>query len=335
MNDAVTAEAAPADVAPEAAPSISDPAPTADPLAPAQEPEVQSPVFEGMDKSDPETGQESAKPETSGSGDTPSPTNEPLGYFPENWRETWAGEDQAYLNILNRYKSPADAVKALKEAKDFIARGDQNKAPDENSSEEEWKAWREQKGVPEEADGYAPDIDRELTDRDKLWLAPLSEVAHKHNMSNDEFSDFVRSFQDVSEQAQQDRVKMDEYAAYQFKQDVKAMWGPDEQTNHNLVQSFLMNLPEESRWRIQNARDAEGKGLFVDTEFLNAIVDLQREANPHVAIIPNTDNPGKSIADEKAEIRSRMGTDEYTKEDQKRYGELLVLEEKLEARKAA
>lgn len=107
--------------------------------------------------------------------------------FPADWREKMAGGDSKRLEQLKRFTSPVDVGKSFFEADAKIRSGKPNAdepMPDPATDAEGAKKWREARGIPADAAGYAlPEpITKRLTDEDKPILASFTEIAHKNNL---------------------------------------------------------------------------------------------------------------------------------------------------------
>ncbi len=252
-----------------------------------------------------------------------------------DWRANFAGEDEKLLGYLNRYSSLGDALKGGFEAKQTISRGIKA-VPDENSTPEEWSEYRKEHGIPESPADYEITLKEgyELTDADKPYIETISKIAHKNNLGNEAVTELALALKDAEALAVDDRINLDNVQAQQAKQLLRENWGHDYQTNNNILRMVVEGAPEAVQEAVAKGRGADGVALMNNPGFIEFMVGLGRQAYPHASVIPNSENPAVSVEDEITELESKIGTDEY-KKDNKIQDRLMALYDARERLKAA
>lgn len=256
------------------------------------------------------------------------------------WRKDYAGEDAKMLARLERYQSPKAALDALIAAQNKISAGELVKPLPDNPTAEELTAWRTQNGIPEKAEGYLEKLPDGIVvgEDDKPILNSFLERIHKMNADPKLAQEAVKWYYDFQEEQVAARTQKDASDKQSTEDALRADMGADYRANINQIQSFLSSLPTGVGEMLANARNGEGKALFNDPSFVNAMAGLARELNPAGVIVGGIGN-GSGIVDELATIEKMMGNknSDYWKGSkaeslQARYRDLITAKEQLDKR---
>lgn len=109
----------------------------------------------------------------------------PKPAWPEDWRSLAASGDEKTAKLLERYTTPAEVAKALREVNVRISKGELKAPLKKDASPEEVKAWREEQGIPETPDKYdltLPD-GMVIGDNDKPYVDAYVAALHAENAS--------------------------------------------------------------------------------------------------------------------------------------------------------
>ena len=280
-------------------------------------------------------------PEADGGEESETPQN-----WPTNWREVMAGGDQKKLGQLARYASPLNVYNSLRSLQGRLSAGDFIRAKPDGKSEAAMKEWRATAGIPEKPEGYLqnlPDgliIGKEDEEIAKTFLADMhakdAPPAFVHNALQ-----WYYSHQEKLAEAQYAR---DTETRQKTEDALHAEWGPEFRANLNSVHALVDLYGSDTlKANLYGARLPNGEALGDNAEILQFLVSLAREINPRGIVTPGSGQPlGGAVQSEKAKIEASMaiprrqsGPGDYwnNPEMQKRYSELLALEERQKFRK--
>ena len=316
---------------PAPAPSIvnNDPAPASAPApapadpAPAPNPE-QTPASGG----DP-----APKPE----GGEPTPSATFTDSLPEDWRAQLAtqaagenGDSAKVLKQLERFSSMDAVVKALMEGQETIRSGQIKAAtrPDEAAGEEALKAWREERGVPDTADGYemnAPD-GVVLGENDKAIFDSMREFLHANDMPSEQVDGLVGSWLQANEAARTAATQRQQQQLTDAQSALRESWGSDYDGNLAILDSMLNQMPKETRELLEFGTLADGSPVTSNPAIVSWLVAKEREANPVATSVPTGSGTIQTIDAEIKQLESEMGSKEWYKDEksQARYRELVT-----------
>ncbi len=284
----------------------------------------------------------------------PEPPAEPPAPFysalPDTWRadtaRAVAGKDASEEDVariqkqMERFSTYEDFAKNRFDLQRKVSEGFAKSALPENATEEQVAEWRAANGVPEAADKYELNLGEGVTlaGEDKAVLDALLPTAHELNLSNDVMSKLGEKFFEARAQAAEARQTQDGLDSKKAESVLKEHWKSDFAMNRNIMEATLAQMPEGLRGRIINARMPGGTGLMNDPEFVSWAVDMQRQANPTVTVVPAGDeNASQTISDEIKALEKRMRDDRegWYKDEaaQKRLRDLYDAQERLAAQK--
>jgi len=265
------------------------------------------------------------------------PPSDPVaGVWPDNWREAYAGEDEAKLAKLARYQSPNAALDALFSAQQKISSGEYKSAAPfpVDGSDEEKQAWRESNGIPLKPDEYGI----QAIDDDKDFVAAVAQFAHENNMPK-EHAQAVYKFLTEQEQAElAEEAEADARLKQKTEDELRAEMGGDYRRNINLVNGMLAQAPEGVKDMLFEARDSEGRPIGSNANVIRWLTDLALQINPVATLInPAGNNVASTVDDQIKEIEGWMRAPsgsadhgKYWKDEsvQKRYRDLIAYKER-------
>ncbi len=298
MTEPTIAAVAPA-AAPAPAPAAAAPAPAPAPIPAAPSGAVSTGFVAptpaaAAPAGDPAPAAAPAPAGTLASGDAPDAPAATPADWPADWRVKLAGEDKAYLKTLERYASPADMSKALREAQKKISSGDiGKKAPAADAPAEEVAAWRKENGIPDDPKGYDTDLGNGLVwgEADKPFLDDFTAFAHGKNMAPAQVKEMLGWYAKTQEQAATERQQADGSFHVESDASLRKEWGVDFKRNLNAIGNLLGTVDGGADW-ILTSRTADGKLLGDDPRFVKWLASTAIEVNPVATLLPaGTANP--------------------------------------------
>lgn len=244
----------------------------------------------------------------------------------QDWRASFAGEDEKAQKMLARFNAPQDFTKSYFEAAERIRAGDVLKPLPEDATEEDIKVWREQQGIPLEANGYLEELPEGLVigENDKDIVSKFAEKMHSVNASPAQVHAGLQFYTELQTMVDEEQAELDKKDAEEVAESLRDEWGNDYRANMNIAKALVSDLPEEAQDRFLNARTSEGKALFNDPDIVKWLTAKGRELNPAAAIMPPGKTDDASILERKAFIESKMGSKEYDARLQAEYSKIIT-----------
>jgi hypothetical protein len=281
-------------------------------------------------------------PADSPPSDNPPADNPPSGEIKDawgdDWRQSYAGEDEKMVKRLERYSSPKAAIDALVAAQNKISSGELKTALQPDSSDEEKTQWRTDNGIPDSADGYELDLPNGIVvgEEDKPMVDSFLESAHDSNMHPDQVNKALGWYYDHQDKLMEQQEISDAEGKQAGEDKLRVEWGTDYRRNIQIVNNLMDSAPEGLKDQIMGARLSDGTPLGNDPSALNWLNELSRQINPVATVVPGSGtNAVQAIESELSSLKSMMGdrTSEYWKGDkaaknQERYRELIGVMEK-------
>jgi len=256
----------------------------------------------------------------------------------DDWRQTYAGDDDKMQKRLERYGSPKAALDALVSAQNKIASGDLKSTLQPDATDEEKATWRTDNGIPEDAKGYEVELTNGMVigDADQPLVNGFLESAHASNMHPSQVNDALSWYFDAQEQAYQQQDEADNTSKQNTEDALRAEWGNDYRINVQLGNNLLDSAPEGLKEQLLGARLLSGEMFGNNPDALRWLSELSREINPVATVVPGTGaNAMQAIESEIATLKGLMGdrTSEYWKgpkatSNQARYLELITAQQK-------
>ena len=256
-----------------------------------------------------------------------------------NWRDPFVGGDKNYGKRMEKFTTQEDYGRSYREMETRISAGDVLKTLPENATDEDVKAYRKQQGAPEEVAGYFDGMPDGLVigeDDRPIVEDFLAKVIHKHHLPPAAGHDAMAWYNDFQEQQEAAIAEQDKKHSDDFDSVLRDEWGTEFRTNMNYSKNLLTDLPSELQEEFMGARMSDNRMLSNDPAIRRWMTNLARRIWPSPTLVPsNAGDMGKTIDARLAEIKSKMGTPEYTKDEvmQAEYRDLLEAKDK--QRKAA
>lgn len=213
------------------------------------------------------------------------------GMWGANWRESYAGEDPAKLNLLKRFASPKDALDALFAAQQKIRSGEIKQPLPKDAKPEQVAAWRKENGIPEKAEGYLEGLPEGLVlgDEDKKGAEAFLKSAHDMNLPPDVVNMALKAYVDRQEAFTLQQQEKDNGQRETCINDLRNEYGPEYSTNVNAMHNFVKAaFPEDIQENLLGARLGDGTALFNSPDFIKAFVKIARDMNPTGIPTPGT-----------------------------------------------
>ena len=306
-------------------------------------------------------------PSPGGAGDTPPPGDgkpgarttiagggaggdgtPPAGKWPENWRSEMASGDEKLGKLLERYATPSDAAKALREAQKTIDAGLKKGALPDNPTEEQLKAYREANGIPEKPEGYLDKMPDGIVlgDADKELASGFLEAMHAQNAPPGFVHAALGWYNHLQEQQIQQQAVDDKAFHSETVEALREEWGSEFKLHSNSITNLIETYGEPledgtpfAEW-LESARTPDGQRLGDHPAFLKTMLSIAMQVNPAGVVMPG-EGMGQidKVQSEIAEIQKLMdaGSPKYWKDEkmQERYRKLLTAQEKLAERQAS
>jgi len=272
--------------------------------------------------------------------DTPPADEPPQPFYtavPDDWRtqlvDSMGLDDEgkaSAVKMLERVTDLKSLGKNYFEAQNKIRSGlaQNTNVLADDATPEQVAEWREANGVPETPEGYELALDDGLVlgEEDNRIMGEVFKAAHGMNLSTDQMSQLTNAMLGAREAEAQAFIQQDGLDTQTAQRQLQDTWGPDYQTNLNMINGLVEQLPESIRDDFKSARLANGQALFNSPEVAVFLADVARKLNPAGTVVPNSNNPTQAITDEIKALEKRMGTDEWFKDSaaQKRYQDLVT-----------
>jgi len=259
----------------------------------------------------------------SSSDDDGDDQDDKKGIWSEKWREEYAGEDKKKLTYLNRFTSPKDLMDKVFEQDKLIRSGAHKKELGENPSDEDLAKYREENGIPKDAEGYLdkmPDglvIGEDLKEEAKGYL----ESMHALNASPEIVAAGMLEYQKQQEEYAEMVSARDKESADNAQNELRETWGADYNSNIQALHNFIDGqFPEDVRQAFMDGRlgDETGTPLLSHPAVIEVFSKMQRELNPLGATTSGTgmDNID-TINDTIKSYEKEMGTKAWYNDEKK------------------
>lgn len=275
----------------------------------------------------------------------PSDKKDGPGDWPSDWRKRASGDDEDFAKRLDRYRSPEDALKALREAQDKIRSGQTKDELPKDATDEQKAAWRERNGIPDKPEGYLEKLPEGLVigEADKPLAESFLQAAHEQNMPPEMVGMALDWYYKTQEGQTAAQVQADADAWKSAEDQLRSEWGEEYRLNSNSLSAFLdATAPEgveDFKAALFGARLPDGTKLGGNPAMLKWLLGVANEINPAGFTAPGSGTSQLSA------VEDEIGTIEKTMREnpqkyygdqkmQDRYRELLDAQEKLSSRAA-
>lgn len=216
-----------------------------------------------------------AAPAAAPAADAPKPPT-----WPEDWRSLAAGGDEKTAKLMERYASPTEMAKALRELNVRISKGELKAPLKKDASPEELKAWREEQGIPETPDKYDLTLPDGLVigDNDKPYVDAYVAALHAENASPAVVKAGVAAYMQARQQQVAAIAERDGTQREEVEAELVAEWGhSDFKRNVAAVKSMLGQADSEVADMVLNARGPDGRAIANSPKVLRWLAQHARE----------------------------------------------------------
>lgn len=243
-----------------------------------------------------------------GTGDAGA-SAQPKGFWADDWREQYSGQDADRLKELQRYQSPKAALDGLFAAKQRIRSGELAPRLKPNATPEEIASYRQTNGIPEAPDKYDIKLgnDRKIDETDRPMIDKLVAKLHGVHATPEMVNAAVDTFYDIEESVLAEQEQSDAQALRETEDALRAEWGGEYRRNIGIVTGLLDSAPAGIKDALMNARGPDGITLLNNAAMMNWLVEMSRQINPVASLMPGVQNPQQALGDELANIKKMMG----------------------------
>lgn len=256
-----------------------------------------------------------------------------------DWRKNMAGGDESAFKFFERYATPADAGKAMREAQKKISSGELARPLPKDATPEQIAEWRKGNGIPEKPEGYFEKLPNGLVigEDDKPIFEGFAKALHELHAPPAMIHKAVEWYYGMQDQQIQAQQAADAEAKPALEAKLRETWGADFKANANVYASYIAAAPKEVQDSLKSARDAEGNFILYKPEVVSWLVAQAREINPAAHITPaGNEGTVQSIQSEIDGIEKTMRTNRtaYNKDEkmQERLRQLYAARIKLQER---
>jgi hypothetical protein len=252
---------------------VNDPAPT-DP-APA-DPKPTNPAPTDPAPTDPKPAD--PKPADPKPAD-PKPAD-PAPTWPEAWREQYAKDDKAKINVLKRYASPEAALDALFAARAKLSSPEVKVALSKDATPEEVKEWRAKNDVPDEPSGYKLPDEVKFSDSEKEALALSLSALHEDNVPQATVAKVLSSFAKGQQLLVEKMQETDVEHRDETVDELKREWGAEYKSTMAGIKNMLAGAPSGVSEVLSAGRGPDGRALMNTPAVVRWLAQMDRELNP-------------------------------------------------------
>ena len=211
-------------------------------------------------------------------GDPPGDDGSGAG---DTWRTNLAGENEDWGKRLERYTDQDKFLESAFQAHDKIRAGELSTGLPADPTEEQHNDFRIANDIPLTADKYDyGGAERELSEMDLEMLGPVSEIAHKHNISQEALNELMGTYMGETDKVVEQLHVQDNLDAQESTKMLKENWGPEFQINMNRATNQMNLLPESVRDAVKQAKMPDGRGIMNSPEFMTWLVNVDRAITP-------------------------------------------------------
>ena len=271
----------------------------------------------------------------------PAPTPDPPAYWPDDWRDRLAGNDEVFRKRLNRFQSPDGVVKSWRSLEQRLSTGElkANTPFPAEGTDEEKNAWRQERGIPPMPDAYLEKLPDGLVlgEEDKELAGDFAKAMHERNAPPEFVHAGLEWYNRLQERVAAERSEQDKAARQTSEDELRSEWGAEYRGNLNHMNATLFaNAPEGFVNNLFGARLADGSLLGNNPDALKWMVWAAKEINPSPILAPaGSGNQLQSIKDEMRKLELEMTNSRAwakNTEGQKRYRDLVLAEEAMQKR---
>jgi hypothetical protein len=262
----------------------------------------------------------------------------------DDWRTVMAAGDDKELKRLERFKSPQDVHRSMRELEKKLSSGKLKEDLSADATPEQLAAFRKANGIPEKPDGYLEKLPDGLVigADDKPMVESLLGRIHGKNPDPAVVSEMLGWYYDQKEAMASAQSEADKAYERTATDALREEWGGEYRGNLNSINSMLASEPAADDGTplaglLMGARLADGTLLGNNPATLRWLARIADERNPAGFVAPGVGGSQiETIESEINSIKDKMRTDRasYDRDAsmQKRYQTLISARDKLSAR---
>lgn len=224
--------------------------------------------------------------------------------FGDDWKQKMAGNDEKLLKIIDKFKTPQEALSAYKELQSQFSKTRPIPELPKDATPEQIKEYREQVGIPETWDKYDTNLDDGvvINEFDKPIVDSFLKEAHQMNLRQSEVKKSLQAYFKMANARNADLIKQAELQTAEVAQQLEKEWGSTYKDNLSLISNHLSKeIGESEVEKLNSAVLPDGTLLINNPKLLNYLLKDAKSSNMSHTITPNTQQY-TSMLDRKAEI---------------------------------
>lgn len=229
--------------------------------------------------------------------------------WPADWRTKAAAGDEATVKMLERFASPLDLVKKIREQDKLISSGQLKQPLPKDATPEQLAEYRKQNGIPESADKYEINLPEgfKIDANDKPVIDAILGAAHSKNASPEVVNAMIAAYYQ-QEAAFNNQMEESRDKYHQACDDIlHKEWGGEYRGEVNRINNLLATFPDDARAALQDGKDNNGMRLLDNIGLMRGLAALSRQLNPVTTILPGSGgDQAQSVDTEIAAIEKRF-----------------------------
>ena len=274
---------------------------------------------------------------TTATSATPPPDKTVLATWPSDWRQQLAGDDKTFLGQLERYSSPNDLARKIREQDKLISSGQLKQPLPKDATPEQIAEYRKANGIPESPDKY--DVNAfNIGEQEKPVVGNILKTMHDLNLPPEAVNKILSSYYGQRKEFETNQEKQILANRMAAEDELRKEWGGEYRGEINRIENLLNTYSMETQRAIQFGKDNKGMPLLSNASFLRDLAVHSRMINPVTTVVPGSGGDQmQSVDTEIASIEQRMADDRkgYFKDEkmQARYRDLLQWRENQKERR--
>ena len=234
--------------------------------------------------------------------------------WPDDWRAKMAGEDEKVLKQLERFQSPEALSKAYLAAQAKIRSGElKSTEPPKEDDEAGWKAWREERGIPQDAKDYDLPMMldgnyEEMDDAGKQTVDMFRSAFHELNLDQGTAAKVMEVANTAATQQLERQAQQDAFNQEAIEDGLRVEWGAEYRSNIALNAKFMEDKLGDGWQQVIMARQPDGARLADNIQFAK-LLNAAARAEGGTTLESGDTVIGKSAEARIEEIRTVMQSD--------------------------
>lgn len=193
---------------------------------------------------------EQEAPATLAGGDQPAA---PERWYSEDWRARIAGEDPEMQRFLQSHENPEALAKAARSLRRELSKRPKFERPGDDATDEQWAAWRKEKGIPAAANEYRSQFqlpDNYDAERDAAVLDEFGAAFHELDMPAAQANKLVDVYFDRQAQQEQEFAATVAENQQKTRYELTEEWGGPKEFDTNIMalKRFATERIGEEAW---------------------------------------------------------------------------------------